>query len=89
MCFSLEWWRDLFILFVIVVAVVAILQVVVPWILSKLQTSGIIAEGIGIITQVMKIVIWAIVIIFVIYVVFALIACLMGSGGLSLFPRVR
>jgi uncharacterized membrane protein len=85
-CFSLEWFKDLLIWLVIVVAVVAILQIIVPWVLSKMQVSGIIGEGVGIITQVVKIIIWAVVIIFVIYIVFALIACLTG-GGFSLFPR--
>ena len=86
MCFQLEWFKDLLIWLVIVVAVVAILQIIVPWVLSKMQASGIIAEGIGIISQIVRIVIWAVVIIFVIYIAFALIACLTG-GGFSLFPR--
>ena len=88
-CFSMAWLMNLLIWLVIIVAVVAILQIIIPWVLSKLGASGIIGEGIGIVSAVIKIIIWAIVVIFVIYIVFALISCLIGygGGGLSLFPH--
>ena len=89
MCFSMAWLMNLLIWLVIVGAIIAILQIIVPWVLSKLGASGVFGEAIGIITAVIKIIIWAIVIIFVIYIVFSLIACLLGysGGGLSLFPH--
>jgi len=33
--------------------------------------------------------VWAVVALFVIYVAFALISCLLGGGGLPLFPHAR
>lgn len=85
MCFSMEWLEHLLILAVIVVAVVAILQIIISYVLAKITPSGLFADAISIISQVIKIVIWAIIIIFVIYFVFEMISCLWSiSGGLSL-----
>ena len=80
MCFSLAWIEQLLIWLVIVVAIVALLKLLLPFILNQLGVAG------GIIMQAINIVIWAVILIFVIYFVFALIACL-GGGGLPLFPR--
>ena len=82
MCFSLEWIEQLLIYIVIVVAIVAILKILIPWVFSQLGV------GTGNLMKIINIFIWAIVVIFVIYVAFALIACLLNSGGgLGLFPR--
>ena len=83
MCFSLGWLEALLINIVIVVAVVAILKLLIPWVFLMLGVDG------GILLQIINIVVWAIVAIFVIYVAFALISCLMGMGGgsLSLLPH--
>ena len=78
MCFSLGWLEQLLVWLVIVCAIVMILKLVVPWVASQL--------GIPIISQVLSIVLWAVIIIFVIYFCFALLSCL-GGGGLPLFPR--
>lgn len=87
-CFSMAWFQQLFILFIIVAAIVAIFNILVPYVLSKLQPSTEVSEGIGIITRVIRIVVWAIIAIFVIYVCFALIQCLLSySGGMPLLPR--
>ena len=84
MCFSLLWFRDLLIWLVVLAAVVAILQLFVPWVLTQLNINA------APVMQILRIVIWAVVIIAVIYFVFALISCLTGSaGGLPLFPRGR
>jgi hypothetical protein len=84
MCFSLLWFRDLLIWLVVLAAVVAILQLFVPWVLAQLNINA------GPIMQILRIVVWAVVIIAVIYFVFALLSCLMGSGGgFPLFPRGR
>jgi len=80
MCFSLAWIEQLLIWLVIVVAIVALLKLLLPYILNQLGAAG------GIIMQAINIVVWAVVLIFVIYFIFALIACL-GGGGLPLFPR--
>ena len=82
MCFSLEWIEQLLIWIVIVVAIVAILKILIPWIFSQLGV------GTGNLMAIINIFIWAVVVIFVIYVAFALISCLLGAGGgFGLFPR--
>lgn len=80
MCFSLAWIQQLLIWLVIICAIVAILRLFLPWIAGKLGDAGSIVIG------VLNIVLWAFVVICVIYFVFALISCL-GGGGLPLFPR--
>ena len=78
MCFTLTWLEQLLVWLVIVCAIIAILRLVLPWVAAQL--------GIPLIAQVINIVLWAVVVIFVIYFCFALIGCLAG-GHLSLFPR--
>lgn len=81
-CFSMSWLQQLLIYLVIVAAVIAILKLLIPFVLAQLGAGG------GIIAQAINIVLWAIIAIFVIYICFALISCLMGSGGsLSMLPR--
>jgi hypothetical protein len=90
MCFSMEWIQHLLILAVVVIAIVAILQIIVSYVLAKLQPSGMFADVIRIVAQIFKIVIWAIIIIAVIYFAFAMISCLWSmSGGLSIMPHGR
>ena len=82
MCFSIEWWEQLLVWIVIVVAIVSILRLLLPWVLGQLGAGG------GILAQVINIVLWAVICIFVIYICFALIECLLSAGGhLSLLPR--
>ncbi len=84
MCFSLSWIEQLLVWLVIIVAVVAILKLLVPFVLSQLGVAG------GIIGQIINIALWAFVCILVIYFAFAVIWCLLGSGGgLPLFPHGR
>ena len=83
MCFSLLWFRDLLIWIVIVVAIVAILRLVLPWLFAQLGVDA------GIIMAIINVFVWAVVALFVIYVAFALISCLLGGGGLPLFPHAR
>ena len=86
MCFSLEWLQHLLILAVVVTAVWAILSIIVPWALGKLGAP--LGEAVGIISQVVRILVWAVIIIFVIYIVFMMISCLLTmGGGFSLMPR--
>lgn len=80
MCFSLPWLESMLIDLVWLVAVVLILRLFVPWLLSMLGIGG------SIIMQVINIVIWAVVLVFVIVLVFSLLGCL-GDGHLSLLPR--
>ena len=81
-CFSLGWVEQLLVWLVIVCAIIAVLRRFLPWIAAQL--------GLGIIVQIVNIILWAIICIYVIYFVFMLLECLVGSGGgLSLFPHSR
>jgi hypothetical protein len=77
-CFSLNWIEQILIWLVIVCAVVGILRLVIPFVLAQLGAAG------GIIMAVLNILMWAVICIFVIYFCFAVISCLLGSGGLAL-----
>jgi hypothetical protein len=82
MCFSLAWIMQLCIWAVIIVALIAILRLFVPWILAQLGSGGVM------IGQIINIIIWAFICIIVIYIVFALISCLLSmGGGLPLLPH--
>jgi ABC-type multidrug transport system fused ATPase/permease subunit len=81
MCFSLAWLQQLLIWAVIVGAIIAILQLFVPWVLSQVGDLG---GAVGVILQVIRIIVWAVIVIFVIYFVFDLISCLTSSGALRL-----
>lgn len=81
MCFSLPWLEQLCVWIVIVVALISALRVVIPWIASWAQLP---APVIAII----NIIIWAVICIVAIYIIFDLLACLLGSGGVGL-PRLR
>ena len=75
MCFSMAWWENLLIWLVIVLAIIAILKLLVPLVLSQLGWGG------GTIMQIINIVVWAAIVIFVIIFAFAMISCLMSMGG--------
>jgi len=76
-CISLYIIENFLIWLVIIVALVAILKLFLPWLLAQLGIDG------SIIIRVMNIVVWAIVVIFCIIVVFDLVACLVGSPGMT------
>ena len=78
MCFSLGWLEQLLVWLVIVCAIIAVLKLVVPWVASQL--------GVPVIAQVLNIILWAVIVIFVIYFCFAMLSCL-GGAGMPLFPR--
>ncbi len=80
MCFSLPWLEQLLIWLVIVCAIVAIIRLLVPWI------TGMI--GVPIIGQAINIILWAFLAIICIYIIFGLLSCLIGMGGLH-FPAGR
>jgi len=82
MCFGLAWFEQVLIWIVIVCAVIALLKLLVSFLLPKLGLTG---EIVSFIAAAIRIVIWAIVCIFAIYLIFELIACLLGSG----LPRLR
>lgn len=81
MCFSLGWLQSLLVYLVIIAAIIALLRLLLPYVLNALGAGG------GVIQGAINIVLWAIVAIFVIYIVFGLISCLAGAGSLSLLPH--
>jgi len=86
MCFSWLWIRDILIWLVVIGAAIAVLKILVPMVLAWVGAE--LGAGVGVIMQVVKIVISAAILIFVIQVCFELISCLLGYGGGSLmFPR--
>ena len=80
-CFSLEWLEQVLVWCVIVGAIIAIIRLIVPWVLAQI--------GIPLIGQVLNIILWAVVCIIVIWIVFAMLSCLIGMGGVGLFPHHR
>jgi len=82
-CLSIGWLESILIDIVIIVAVVAIIRLFLPWFFSQVGLG----DG-GIILRVINIIVWAIVVIFVIIIVFSLLSCLVGGAGpIHLFPR--
>ncbi len=80
-CFTLAWLQQFLVWCVVVGAVIAIIRLVVPWVMSQV--------GIPLLAQAINIILWAVVAIFVIYIIFALLSCLVGMGGVSLLPPHR
>ena len=78
MCFSLGWLQQLFVWIIIICAIIAIIKILLPYVMSF---AGELGGAAAVIIAVVKIVFWAIVAIMVVYVVFALISCLLGMGG--------
>jgi len=78
MCFSLGWLVQILVWAVVICALVAILRI---WVLPMLGTVD------SRIPATINILIWAVVCIFVIYVVADLLFCAIGGG--PLFPRLR
>lgn len=80
-CFTLGFLQALIIQIIIIAAIIAIIKLLVPFLVSL--------TGWPILGQILMIVLWAIVAIMVVYLIFALLSCLMGSGG-GLTPfRIR
>lgn len=82
-CLSFLWLEQLLILLVLIVAAVTIVNLLVPWLLAQIGGPP---DG-SVIVTVLRVIVWAIVAIFIIYLVFDLLSCLFG-GGLAL-PRLR
>ena len=81
-CFSLGWIEALLINVVILVVIVGVLRLLIPWVL------GLLAVNAGPLLQIVNLIIWGVIIIWLIYFVFSLLSCLGGGfGNLSLFPH--
>jgi len=78
MCFSVAWIVQMLVVLVVLCAVIAILRI---WVLPMLSSVD------SRIPATINILIWAVVCVFVIYLVADLLFCAIGGG--PLFPRVR
>jgi len=78
MCFSLAWFVQMLVILVIICGVLAILRL---WVFPMMGSVD------GRIPATINVVIWVVVSIFVIYVLFDLVACALGAGGMV--PRLR
>jgi ABC-type Na+ efflux pump permease subunit len=70
-CFTLGFLEQLIVWLIVVGAIVACIKLLVPWL------SGIVNPIVG---QIIMIILWAIVAIMVVYLIFGLLSCLVGSG---------
>lgn len=78
-CFSFGWVEQMIVNLIIICAVVTILKLLIPLLVAMLQP--IMGAGAAIVGQIITIVLWAIVAIFVVYIIFGLLSCLVGAGG--------
>jgi hypothetical protein len=68
-CFSLAFLVQILVWLIVVGAVVAIVQLLIPRIIGPLGEMG------GTVVAVLKIILWAVVLIFLVYLAFDLISC--------------
>ena len=78
-CFSLSFLQQLIIWVIVIAAIVAVIRLLVPYLTSLI--------GFPIIGRIIEIVLWVVVAIAVVYLIFGLLGCLMGSGGGLHLPR--
>lgn len=79
MCLSLGWLQAILIWAVVIGAIILILKVIVPPVLAQLGMAG------GMVARIVMIVLWAVILILLIYFAFDMITCL--SGHLPALPR--
>ena len=72
-CFNLIFLQQLVIWAVVIIAIVAVIRLLIPYI-DDLTRKPIIG-------RILEIVLWLIVAVAVIYLIFALLGCLLGTGG--------
>lgn len=80
-CFSLGFWEQVCIFIIIVIALWSLIQLLLPYLTQFVP---------GIVVQIIRIVIWAVIAIICVYIIFGLIGCLLSAGGglgLGHFPR--
>jgi hypothetical protein len=80
MCFSFSWIAQVLIWAVAIGAAFLILQLLLNFVLPKIQFP-MVGEIIALLINIVKIILWAMVIIVIIIIVFDAIACLIGMGG--------
>lgn len=80
MCFSVAFFFTLCIWLVVIGALYAIIKLVIPAVLANFGGPG------SLLAQVINIVLWAVLLILVLYLIWDLVECLLGSVSL---PRLR
>jgi len=94
-CLSLAFWYDVAIYCVVIIAVVALLRLLISALGGASgpfwpPTFGVSPSGsglLGFIAAALNIIIWAVIVIFVIWLIFMLLSCLLGGAGWPRFPR--
>ncbi len=81
MCFTLQWLAQLFVWAIIIGAIIAIIRLLLPIVLAQLGLAG------SLVAQIIGIVLWAIVLVLVVYFAFDMISCL--AGHLPAFPSTH
>ena len=76
-CFSLDFWERVCIFIVIIMALWAVIKLFLPYLMQFLP---------AIVVQIINIVIWAVIAIFIIMVIFGILSCLLGAGGALTHP---
>ena len=79
-CLSLSFLQQLIIWVIVIAAIVAVIRLLIPHLDSL--------TGVPIIGRVLEIVLWVVVAIMVVYLIFGLLGCLMGSGGGLHLPKL-
>jgi hypothetical protein len=77
-CFSLAWLESLLIWIVILLFVVAVVNLIIPAILSAFGPAP---PGASVVLTVLRYLVWTLVAIAVIIFIFDLIACALGGGS--------
>ena len=76
-CFTLGWVEGMIIDLIWICALVAIIRLLIPLLVSVL--SPILGGGAAIVGQIINIILYAIIAVFVVYLVFGLIGCIPGG----------
>jgi hypothetical protein len=98
-CLSLAFWENLAVDVVILIAVVALLRLLIvalsggganaafwPPVTNPMAPGPSPTGLLGFVAAALNIVIWAMILIFIIWVIFALLSCLLGVGGFGWRP---
>ena len=74
-CFDLGFWENVCILIVIIIAIWSLIQLLVPYLTQFLP---------ALVVGIVRIALWFVAAIIAIHIIFDLIRCLLGSGGMRL-----
>jgi len=96
-CLSLAFWYDVAVYIVVVVAVCALLRLLIMamggtqaplWPPTFLPPQGAPSGFVGFLAAAINIIIWVVIMLFILWLIFTLLGCLLGSVGWPLrFPR--